>query len=318
MRGNRREYGAVVLWCFFAVVAISEMTVVAEAQGPMPEEGATLFPHGALISFGSTLVSGAQLDSPAAGASEPGTHPDFSASMPLTFSWSFLRDWQLTAEVPIVTKRIESAQLSHSETGVGDALITLKHRFLRLDSERGTTQMSVTIGPKLQTGSAARRTQGGALLSPRMQPGTGTTDLFVKTNVTYTGLFNSRRLVADPSFSYLKRFGTVNGVRQGDETEVRLWVHYRPLQTQLVGGEWFIGPTVTWEHAARNLQGEIREPATGFDVVSVGLTSYVSPWGGLVFWAGIDFPVAQDWNGATFERSRRIHLGFTKQFVLQP
>jgi hypothetical protein len=318
MLRNRSVWVASTLRTLIAMALIGCEGVVAIAQGPMPEEGATLFPHGALISFGSTLVSGSQLDGPAAGASEPGTHPEFSAGMPLTFSWSFRRDWQLTAEVPIVTRRTESAQLSHSATGVGDALVTLKHRFLRLDSERGTTQMSLTIGPKLQTGRAAHRIRGGALLSPQMQPGTGTTDLFVKANLTYTGLFNSRRLVADPSFGYLKRFGTANGGRPGDKAEVRLWVHYRPLQTRFVGGEWFIGPTVTWEHAARNLQGGIREPKTGFDVLSVGLTSYISPWGGLVFWGGIDFPVAQDWNGAAFERDRRIHFGFTKQFVLQP
>ena len=37
------------------------------------------------------------------------------------------------------------------------------------------------------------------------------------------------------------RTENAQGIRMGDGTEARLWIHFRPLQTRLVGGEWFIG-----------------------------------------------------------------------------
>jgi hypothetical protein len=203
--------------------------------------------------------------------------------------------------LPLIYKKLSGTQ-PLSVAGIGDALITLKHRFLRLDSERGTTQASFTIGPKFATGGADRRNLNGEFLAVDMQPGTGTTDLFAKINLTYTGLFHLRRLVADPSFSYLRRFGSLRGTRKGDEAEARLWIHYRPLQTRLVGGEWFIGPALTWQHAAADRISGPRLPGTGSDVFSVGVTSYVSPWGGLVFWAGGCLSLWL-WTGATPRRS---------------
>jgi len=98
--------------------------------------------------------------------------------------------------------------------------------------------------------------------------------------------------------------------------ETRLWLHYRPLQSRTVGAEWFIGPSITWQHAGRDRQQDVRQPFTGSDLLTLGMTTYVSPRGGLVFWIGAEFPVAEDRNGAPFETVRRINFGVTKQFVL--
>ena len=136
--------------CALVVMVVVGPGNPAVAQGPMPEEGATLFPYGALVSYGSTFRIGTHMEETDTDASESGTHPTFASTMPLTFSWSFRRDLQFSAQLPIVTKRIELPQEDQSEAGMGDALITLKYRFLRFDSERGTTQMSFAVGPTSQ------------------------------------------------------------------------------------------------------------------------------------------------------------------------
>jgi hypothetical protein len=202
--------------------------------------------------------------------------------------------------------------------GLSDAVLSLKYRFLRLDSERGTTQASFTIGPKLPTGSSSRKDASGAMLPVALQPGTGSLDWFFKLNSTYTGVFNIRRLVADGWVQYVGRTDSDRQIRRGDNAEVRFWLPYRPLQTQSVGGEWFIGPSVTWQRMGDDRVQGVRQQGTGSDVLSLGITTYASPRGGLVFWLGLEFPVRQQWNGAPYDQSRRINFGVTKQFVLQP
>ena len=287
-------------------------------QGPMPEEGATLFPSGAFVSYSSIFTSG-RLEK-GAGADAPGatTHPTFQHRVPLTLSWSFRRDLQFSSEFSIVTKRADLPGDELGGTGLGDTLITLKYRFLRLDSERGTTQLAATIGPKLPTGTAGLRDSGGSLFPVQLQPGSGSTDLFAKVNGTHTGLFNLRRLVLDGSFSYLARTEGSRRVRLGNEAETRFWLHYRPYQARLVGPEWFIGPSVTWRRRGHDRQRGIRQPFTGGEEVAAGFTTYVSPVGGLVFWFGLEFPVYHDSRGAAHEPARRMNIGVTKQFVLRP
>ena len=84
-------------------------------------------------------------------------------------------------------------------------MVLVKYRFYRRDSPRGTTQASVTVGPKIPTGRTDLTGTNGRLLPAGLQPGSGSTDLFVGANWTYTGLFNVKRLVADEDFHSLIR-----------------------------------------------------------------------------------------------------------------
>jgi len=297
------------------LAAVALVNPVA-AQGPMPEEGATLFPNGALVSYSSILTNRRFLTKPTDGAAT--VHPTFEHEVPLTFSWSFRRDLQFTATAPIIHRSADLPPGKLSATGLGDALVTMKYRFLRLDSERGTTQASFTFGPKLPTGSSSRRDMRGLLLPANLQPGTGSLDWFLKLNGTYTGVFNLRRLVADGWVQYIRRTENDRHLRMGDDTEVRFWLPYRPLQTQSVGAEWFIGPSLTWQRSAADRLNGARENGASSDVLMLGITNYVSPRAGLVLWLGFEVPVRQDWNGAPYEQARRINFGVTKQFVLRP
>src|SRR5207247_2513396 len=146
--------------------------------------------------------------------------------------------------------------LSSRGTGLGDVRLLLKYRLLRRDSGRGTTQISLTAGPKLPTGRTDLRDRASALLPAGLQPGSGSTDLFLGASVTHTGLFKIKRLVADGTCNYMRRTEGALHTRLGDFAETRFWLSYRPYQARDVGKEWFIGPSLSWAHARRDRRAE--------------------------------------------------------------
>ena len=192
----------------------------------------------------------------------------------------------------------------------------VKYRFYRRDSQRGTTQASVTAGPKLPTGRTDLKDMNAVLLPATLQPSSGSTDLFVAANWTYTGLFNLRRLVADEDFHSLVRSQGTEQSRLGDDIESRFWLSYRPYESKNVAREWFIGPVLTWLHSGDDRIAEVTQAGSGGDVLLAGVTSYVGLRPGMHVWFGADWDVAHS-TGAQFMPVRRnISFGVTQQFRL--
>ena len=77
--------------------------------------------------------------------------PTFSHEGDFNFTWGFYHDFDLTVLVPVVTNHFDRRGAPVAEgTGLGDAMVLAKYRFYRRDSPRGTTQASVTLGPKFR------------------------------------------------------------------------------------------------------------------------------------------------------------------------
>jgi hypothetical protein len=108
------------------VVLLCASTI--RAQGPAPETAPPLFPGGGL--------------GPQSSGNIPATaRPTFAHEGDFNFTWGFYRDFDLTILVPIVTNHFEMARTSTvGGTGLGDAMVLVKYRFYRRDSQRGTTQ----------------------------------------------------------------------------------------------------------------------------------------------------------------------------------
>jgi hypothetical protein len=217
--------------------------------------------------------------------------------------------------VPIATNQFENRVFPAARgTGLGDAMALVKYRFYRRDCARGTTQASFTIGPKFPTGRTSLVDSNGSLFSASLQPGSGSTDLFVGANWTYTGLFNLRRLVADESFHALLRSQGTQRTRVGSDVESRFWLSYRPYESKNVGREWFIGPVLTWMHSGDDRVGAITQSESGGDLLLAGATTYVGVRPGMHLWLGADWDVAHS-TGAQFMPIRRhISFGITQQF----
>ena len=302
--------------CLVVLLLAFSGAPTARGQGSAPETAPPLFPGGGLISYNSIFTTRGLL--PDSSASIPPTaRPTFSHEGDFNFTWGFYRNFDLTILVPIVTNYFDSRSApSVGGTGLGDAMVLVKYRFYRRDSQRGTTQASVTFGPKIPTGRTDLTDANGSCLPASLQPGSGSTDFFLAANWTYTGLFNLRRLVADEDFHALLRTQGTQATRLGSDLESRFWLSYRPYESKNGAREWFIGPVLTWLHSQDDRISGINQDGSGGDVLLAGITTYAGVRPGMHVWVGMDWDVAHS-TGATFMPVRRhISFGITQQFRL--
>jgi hypothetical protein len=241
--------------------------------------------------------------------------PTFAHEGDFNFTWGFRPDLDLTIAVPIITNQFEPSTAAPVRgTGIGEAMALVKYRFYRRDSPRGTTQASVSVGPKFPTGKTNSAAPNGNLLPASLQPGSGSTDFFVAANWTYTGLFNLKRLVADEDFHTLLRSTGTQRTRLGSDVESRFWLSYRPYESKNLAREWFIGPVLTWLHSQDDRIAGATQSGSGGDVVLAGITTYVGVRPGMHVWIGADWDVAHS-TGAQFQPIRRhFSFGITQQF----
>jgi len=296
-RGKWASLSLIVLLC------VSTM----RAQGPAPETAPPLFPGGGLISYNSIFTTRGLM--PESSANIPATaRPTFAHESDFNFTWGFYRNFDLTILVPIVTNHFVGG------AGLGDAMVLVKYRFYRRDSRRGTTQASVTVGPKVPTGRTGLTDDNGILLPASLQPGSGSTDLFLAANWTYTGVFNLKRLVADEDFHSLLRSQGTQETRLGSDIESRFWLSYRPYESKNGAREWFIGPVLTWLHTQNDRVVGVTQGGSGGNLLLAGVTTYVGVRPGMHVWLGMDWDVAHS-TGALFMPARRhISFGITQQF----
>jgi hypothetical protein len=302
----------------FARVSLSLLWLLcataARAQGPAPETAPPLFPGGGLISYNSIFTTRSLMPGISSGISAT-AFPTFSHEADFNFTWGFHRNFDLTVLVPVATNHFDCGRApAVGGTGLSDVLLLVKYRFYRRDSERGTTQASVTFGPKVPTGRTDLTDTSGKRLPAGVQPGSGSTDLFLAANWTYTGLFNLRRLVADEDFHSLIRSQGTQAARLGSDIESRFWLSYRPYESKNVAREWFIGPALTWLHSQDDRIGGVTQSGSGGDALLAGITTYVGVRPGMHVWLGMDWDVMHS-TGATFMPVRRhISFGITQQF----
>lgn len=287
---------------------------LAKGQGAAPESAPPLFPGGALVSYNSVFTTRGSM--PGLSEGIPATaRPTFSHDAVFNFTWGFHPDFDLTVLLPIVTNSFDiPGSSSVGGTGLGDALLLVKYRFYRRDSRRGTTQASVTAGPKIPTGRTDLTNANGTLLPAGLQPGSGSTDLFLAANWTYTGLFNLKRLVADEDFRSLLTSQGTQATRLGSSLESRFWLSYRPYEAKDGSREWFIGPALTWLHSQDDSVSGVTQTGSGGNVLLAGATTYVGVRPGMHLWFGMDWDVAHS-TGAQFMPVRRdVSFGITQQF----
>ncbi len=269
-----------------------------------------------MISYGSTLSTRGR----AAGFTQsipPTARPTFSRESDFNFTWGFRRNFALTILVPVRTNNF-GAKLGNGiaarGTGLGDAMVLVKYRFYRRDSERGTTQASLVLGPKVPTGRTDLADTSGRRLPASLQPGSGSTDFWIGANWTYTGLFHFKRLVADESFQSLLRSRGTQATRLGNSFQSRFWLSYRPYQSRDVAREWFFGPQLTWLHSQDDHISGVTIKGNGGDVLLAGLATFLGVRPGLHIWLGMDWDVAHS-SGARFTPLRRqFTFGITQQF----
>lgn len=282
----------------------------AKGQGPAPETAPPLFPGGGLVSYSSNFITRGLMPQ----LNPLTVRPTFSHEGDFNFTWGFHPDFDLAVVVPVVTNHFDAGTASTGGTGLGDAMVLIKYRFYRKDSERGTTQASVTAGPKFPTGQTGLKDESGNRLPAGLQPGSGSTDLFLAANWTYTGLFNFRRLVADEDFHSLLRSTGTQATNLGNDVESRFWLSYRPYESKNAFREWFIGPELTWLYSQNESVSGITQNGSGANTLLAGATTYFGVRPGMHFWFGMDWAVAHSTGSMSMPIRRHISFGVTQQF----
>jgi hypothetical protein len=291
-------------------VVLLSWASAATAQGPAPETAPPLFPGGGLVSYSSNFVTRGLMP-----VFNPVTaRPTLSHEGDFNFTWGFHPDFDLSVVIPVVTNHFDAGTLSAGGTGLGDMLAVVKYRFYRRDSERGTTQASVTFGPKIPTGRTDMTDTNGKVLPAGLQPGSGSTDLFISGNWTYTGLFNVRRLVADEDFHSLLRSTGTQATNLGNDVESRFWLSYRPYEAKNGSREWFIGPDLIWLYSQDESVSGITQKGSGTNALLAGATTYVGVRPGMHVWFGMDWAVAHSTSATSMPIRRHISFGVTQQF----
>jgi hypothetical protein len=316
--GFRNAKGRGRPW-MLGLVLLSLFASTASAQGPAPETAPPLFPGGGLISYHSIFTTRGLISS-LSGDIPLTARPTFSHEGDFNFTWGVRRDFDVTVLVPVVTNHFEMPNANGNPvsggTGLGDAMVLVKYRFYRRDSKRGTTQASVTLGPKFPTGRTDLADMSGKWLPASLQPGSGSTDFFVEANWTYTGLFHLRRLVADEAFHSLSRAAGTQKSRLGSDVESRFWISYRPYESKNGAREWFIGPVVTWLHSQDDRIAAVTQSGSGGNLLLAGITTYVGVRPGTHVWLGMDWDVVHSASAMFMPVRRHISFGVTRQFRL--
>jgi hypothetical protein len=303
--------------CGWLALVVLFWSAAARAQGASPETAAPLFPGGAFISYNSIFNTRGVVKG-TSGSIPVTARPTFSHEGDFNFTWGFHRDFDLTVLLPLVTNHFQPNRgaANLGGTGLGDAMLLVKYRFFRRDSPRGTTQASFRVGPKIPTGRTDFTAINGNRLPATLQPGSGSTDLFLAANWTYTGLFNLRRLVADEDFHSLLRSQGTQATRLGSDVESRFWLSYRPYESKDAARELFIGPVLTWLHSQDDRIAGVTQPGSGGDVLLTGITSYVGARPGMHIWFGMDWDALHSTGLAFMPVRRHISFGITQQFRL--
>jgi hypothetical protein len=282
------------------------------AQGPAPETAPPLFPGGGLLSYSSNFITRGLMPQP-----NPLTvRPTFSHEGDFNFTWGFHPNFDLTVLVPLTTNHFDSPGVPVGGTGLGDVFALVKYRFYRRDSERGTTQASVTVGAKLPTGRTHLTDSVGTVLPAGLQPGSGSTDLFLAANWTYTGLLNIRRLVADGDLHSLLRSTGTQSTNLGNDVTSRFWLSYRPYEAKNGSREWFIGPDLTWLYSQNETISGVTQNGSGSNALLAGATTYVGVRPGMHLWFGMDWPVVHSTAPSSQPIRRHLSFGITQQFRL--
>lgn len=133
--------------------------------------------------------------------------------------------WVFAARVPWEESRLDRpGEAGETASGLGDVVVSVKHRFYRWVGPWADRHAAVEVGIKLPTGATDRPLDPGLpiVLRHRLQPGTGSTDGLI--DLVYQQA--RRRWVFAGDAGYRFNGEGDGGYREGDEARVNLSAQY--------------------------------------------------------------------------------------------
>jgi hypothetical protein len=134
--------------------------------------------------------------------------------------------WVFAARVPYLVESTVQGKVGPSETasGLGDLVVSVKHRFYRWVGPWADRHAAIEVGLKLPTGATDRPAGPGfsPALRSHLQPGTGSTDGLV--DLVYQQARRRFVFAADGGYRYNTEGD--GGYRQGDQAQLNLSANY--------------------------------------------------------------------------------------------
>ena len=258
-------------------------------------------------------------DAESSGSIPPTARPTFSHEGDFNFTWGFYPQFRFDDSRSDRHKSLSMCPVRPllARNRLGDAMVLVKYRFYRRDSPRGTTQASVTFGPKTSNGAnKLDRGHREVCLPAELAARLGFYRFLSGGELDLHRAFQLQASGGGRGFSLALRTQGTQATRLGSDIESRFWLSYRPYESKNVAREWFIGPVLTWLHSQDDRIAGVTQNGSGGDVLLAGVTTYVGVRPGMHVWLGMDWDVAHS-TGAMFMPVRRhISFGITQQFRL--
>jgi hypothetical protein len=169
----------------------------------------------------SGLLAGVVADRKADGGAELSTLSSFA-----DLRYTPATHWVFGVRVPyLVESRVKRrGGTAESASGLGDVVVSVKHRFYRWVGPWADRHAAVEVGLKLPTGATDRPVDPGLPVSlrSRLQPGTGSTDGLV--NIVYQQARRRFVFAADAGYRYNTEGD--GGYCRGNEAQLNLSANY--------------------------------------------------------------------------------------------
>lgn len=221
----------------------------------------------------------------------------------------FLPDLTASLLVPYVRRTLETNGQGSTGSGLGDVAFLIKYRAWKKDWKRSASHFALIFGMETPTGATSER-DNGTLLSPSLQPGSGSWDPFggILANLSID------RFRFDGVAFFKANSEGAQGFEEGDFLSVEVDGAYRFLHKPYPGPSANAKVGIQFRHQERSKQNDVSLANSGSDeiVVRTGLTWHPVPR--LDITSSVDLPLYQNFNGEQLARDIRVFLGFGVRF----
>ena len=215
----------------------------------------------------------------------------------------------LTALLPFVQKESESGGVTTSSSGVGDVALLAKYLVAHEYWERSAWHFAVAAGVEVPTGETNAK-DGGVLLSPGMQPGSGSWDPFLSMSAN----LELNRWRFDTIALYKNNGSGDQQYEQGDSLAFDLVGAYRFLHAQYPGPSANVKLGLLYRD---NGQAQL----AGVDVLNSGSEIWYGKFG--LAWhpqpqwdlgLSVDVPLSESYNGTQLGIDYQVSLAVGIRF----
>jgi len=219
------------------------------------------------------------------------------------------RNWSLSALLPIVERESSSTAGTSRSSGVGDLAVVLKNSFHRVDWDRSAWHTAWLAGVETPTGVTDER-DGGVLLSPSMQPGSGSWDPFVGVATTLDldlWRFDAVALYEDDGEGD-QDHDPGERLRLSLSGKYRWWheVYPGPTAASTIGLE--------WSHQASAELGGVHQPDSGGETLLLKLATGWHPRPDLDLGISLKVPLHEDYDGTQLGLDSSVQLALGWRF----